>query len=48
MSKSGIVHSLGKQEATSATSCEGWSQAADALRTPGTSRDERVLRDAPP
>ena len=30
----GVVHSLGEQEATSATSWEGWSQAADVLRTP--------------
>ena len=38
----------GEQEATSATYCEGWSHAADVLRTPDTSSDAIVLRDDPP
>ena len=47
MPKSDVDDSSGEQEATSAISCEGWSQAPDVLGTPDTSRDERVLWDDP-
>ena len=43
----GVVHSLGEQEATSATSGEGWSHAAAVLNTTDTSSDARVLREDP-
>ena len=46
--KSDKVNSPGEQEATSATSCEGWSHAAAVLRTPDTNSHARVLREDPP